>query len=187
MRHPFSLSILALSLAAFTTPGCLAAPDKPTAPLTCPVDLSASQHPGGVLLPASQIHYDDQAVLKPHMPVGQHTLDFSVKNNQLQRIVFAELAVHGSVLHGPLRPLSGTLEARNANEPSTGDVVRTIQLSSSIPAGEERTSFLGVHNLTTVDSVEIMQLRYADGSTWTAGPARACIAPVSGMMLIAGK
>jgi hypothetical protein len=184
MRHPFSLAILAFSLAAFP---CLAATEVATTP-ACPVDLSAAQHSSSVLLPASQIHSDDPAVLKPHMAGGAHTLDFSVKNNQLAPIVSAEVAVHGTLHKGVLHELSASvtqLQARNPNEPSAEDVVRTIHLSGSISAGEEWNTFLRVHNLTTVRSVNIVALRYADGSTWTAGPDRSCSATVSPLMLIA--
>jgi hypothetical protein len=190
MRHPFSLPLLALSLAAFAAPACLAAPDSVTAS-PCPVDLTAAQHPGSVLLPADQIHSDDPAVLKPGMAAEQRTLDFSLKNNRLQRIVAVDLAVHGTLHKSGLQRLSSssaaTLEPQRFGEPSAHDIVRTIHLSSSIPAGEERTTFLGVHHLTTVSSVDVVALRYADGTTWTAGPGRSCIATVSPLMLIAGK
>ena len=135
MRHPFSLPLLALSLAAFAAPACLAAPDSVTAS-PCPVDLTAVQHSSSVLLPANEIHSDDPAVLKPNMPANQHTLDFSLKNNRLQRIVSLDLAVHGTLHKGMLHRLSSataaTLEARRFNESSPDDVVRTIHLSDSI-------------------------------------------------------
>lgn len=180
MRRPFLLAILALSLVALR---CPAAPDA------CPVDLSAAQHSSSVLLPASQIHSDDPAVLKPHMAGGAHMLDFSVKNNGLARIVSAEVAVHGTLHKGVLHELSATtsLHAYDPNGPSAEDVVRTIHLSGSVAAGEEWSTFLRVHNLTTVRSVSIVALRYADGSTWSTGPGRACSATVSPLMLIAGK
>ena len=76
MRHPFfSLPSLAfLSASVLVAPACLAAPAA--AVNTCPVELSAGQHPGSVLVPADQIQPDDHAILPPKMPAGEHTLDF---------------------------------------------------------------------------------------------------------------
>lgn len=208
MRHPFfSLPSLAvLSASVFVAPVCLAVPAAGVS--TCPVELSAGQHPGSVLVPADQIQPDDHAVLPPKVPAGEHTLDFSMKNTQLQRIVAAELAVHGTLNKSVIMPArASTRDASAAIEHSTQavpaggsqaeatqlvispnpDVVRYVHLTSSVPADQERSSVLSVHELTTVTSISVIELRYADGSTWHAGAGRPCNAAVSGMMLIAGR
>jgi hypothetical protein len=203
MRHPFfSLPSLAcLSVAVFVAPVCLAVPAA--AVNTCPVELSAGQHPGSVLVPAEQIQPDDHAILPPKMPAGEHTLDFSMKNTRLQRIVAAELAVHGTLNKSAIMPTHATTATVDGNARATAagsqaeatrlvispnsDVVRYVHLTSSVPADQERSNVLSVHELTTVTSISVIELRYADGSTWHAGAGRPCNAGVSGVMLIAGK
>ena len=90
MRHPFSLSTLILSLTAFAAPACFAASATVANPSACPVELSAAQHGLGQMLAAG-----------PNTPDGNEkhagqSIELSMTNARLQRIVAAELEVHGT-------------------------------------------------------------------------------------------
>ena len=185
MRHPFSLPILALALAAFSAPVCLAGTVKAQADAVrlpsnsaCPVELTAEQHGLSELVPAggslpSQLN--DRR--------GHQAFDLSIKNTHLQRIVAAELEVHGTSNKGRVRPARGAVLS---SEPSS-DAVRNVHLASSVPADESRTDTVSVRDLTSISWINVIELRYADGSTWHAHPGAECRVIPNGMMLIADK
>lgn len=182
MRHPFSLPILALSLAAFAAPACLAAPATVTNPSACPVELSAAQHGLGQLVAVGP---NAPAVPAPDGN-GKHpgqSIDLSMKNTRLQRIVAAELEVHGTSNKSRVMPASGAVLT---NEP-TADAMRSVHLVSSVPADQTRMRTVSVKDLTSVAWISVIELRYADGSTWHARPGAECRVVPDGMMLIAGK
>jgi hypothetical protein len=182
MRHPFSLSSLTLSIAAFVVPACLAAPVTVTNPSACPVELSAAQHGLGQLVPVGP---NAPAVPAPDGN-GKHpgqSIDLSMKNTRLQRIVAAELEVHGTSNKSRVMPAGGAVLT---NEP-TADAMRSVQLVSSVPADQTRTRTVSVRDLTSVAWVSVIELRYADGSTWHARPGAECRVVPDGVMLIADK
>jgi hypothetical protein len=182
MRHPFSPFSLVLSFAAFAAPACLAtpAPATVTNPSACPVELSAEQHGGGALLAAGP-----NASAIPPLSANRsgQSIDLSMKNARLQRIVAAELEVHGTSNKSRVMPARGALIT---NEP-TADAVRNVHLASSVPADETRMRTVSVKDLTSVAWISVLELRYADGSTWHARPGAECRVTPDPMMMIADK
>jgi hypothetical protein len=180
MRHPFSLSILTLSLTAFGVPACIAAPATVTSPSACPVELSAAQHSGMVLVPVGKQGPPADTLDNKH---PQQSIDLSMKNTRLQRIVAAELEVHGTSNKSRVMPAGGAVLTNQA----TADAVRNVHLVSSVPAEQTRMRTVSAHDLTSVAWISVIELRYADGSTWHARPGSECRVVPDGMMLIAGK
>jgi hypothetical protein len=182
MRHPFSLSSLILSFAALAAPACLAvtAPATVTNPATCPVELSAEQLGAGALLAAGP---NAPANPPPGANRAGQSIDLSMKNTRLQRIVAAELEVHGTSNKSRVMPAGGAVLT---NEP-TADAVRNVHLASSVPADETRMRTVSVKDLTSVAWISVIELRSADGSTWHARPGAECRVTPDPMMLIADK
>ncbi|HEX6771686.1 MAG TPA: hypothetical protein VF126_06655 [Acidobacteriaceae bacterium] len=171
MRRPFFTPVLVLSLAAFAAPACFAAPDV-VASSTCPVELSAAQRGLGATIP-----------VEPNSKQLQQSFDLSMKNTRLQRIVAAELEVHGTSNKGRVVPARGAVLT---TEPSA-DAVRNVHLASSVPADESRTNTVSVKDLTSVAWISVIELRYSDGTTWHTRPGAECRVTPDGMMLIADK
>jgi hypothetical protein len=184
MRHPFLLSSLVLSLVAFAAPACLAAPAPVTVPnpSACPVELSAAQHGLGGLVPVGPNAHAVPAPERNGKHIGQ-SFDLSMKNTRLARIVAAELEVHGTSNKSRAIPASGAVLT---NEP-TADAMRSVEMVSSVPADQTRTHTVSVRDLTSVAWISVIELRYADGSTWHARPGAECRVVPDGMMLIADK
>jgi hypothetical protein len=178
MRHPLSLSTLVLSL-AFTAPACFAAPATVSNPSACPVELSAAQHGLGQML-----------VVGPNAPAvpapdetgpPQQSIDLSMKNTRLQRIVAAELEVHGTANK------SRVLRTNAVADQPMADAARNVHLVSSVPADQTRMRTISVKDLTSVAWVSVIELRYADGSTWHARRGAECRVTPDPLMLVAGK
>ena len=106
-----------------------------------------------------------------------------MKNTRLQRIVAAELEVHGTSNKSRVMPASGAVLT---NEP-TADAVRNVHLVSSVPADQTRMRTVSVKDLTSVAWVSVIELRYADGSTWHARPGAECRVTPDPLMLVADK
>jgi hypothetical protein len=181
MRHPLSLSTLAiLAAAAFVAPACFAASATVSNPAACPVELSAAQHGLGQMLAVSPNTRDVPAPDRSH--AGQ-SIDLSMKNTRLQRIVGAELEVHGTSNKSRVVPASGAVLT---NQP-TADAVRSVHLVSSVPADQTRVRTVSVNELTSVAWVSVIELRYADGSTWHARVGAECRVTPDPLMLVAGQ
>jgi hypothetical protein len=180
MRHPFSLPLTVMSLAAFAAPACLAEPVTVSNPSACPVELSAAQRGMGALV---AVRPGEPEAPAPQMNHAGQSIELSMKNTRLARIVAAELEVHGTSNKSRVVPAGGAVLT---NEP-TADAMRNVQLASSVPAEETRTRTVSVKDLTSVAWISVIELRYADGSTWHARPGSECRVVPDGMMLIAGK
>jgi len=179
MRRPFPLSSLILTLAALATPA-LAAPSTVSNPSACPVELSALQRGAGALVAANK-RENTPFEVKPSRP--RQSIDLSMKNTRLQRIVAAELEVHGTSNKSRVIPAGAAV----LTDTPTADAVRNVRLASSVPADETRTRTVSVNELTSVAWISVIELRYADGSTWHARPGAECRVTPDPMMLIAGK
>jgi hypothetical protein len=182
MRHPLSFSSPILLLAALAAPACLAAPAPASVanPAACPVELSAAQHGQGQMVAVGP---NTPAVPPPDANHARQSIDLSMKNTRLERIVAAELEVHGTSNKSRVLPARG---AALTTEPAS-DAVRNVHLASSVPAEQLRTRTVSVNDLTSVAWISVIELRYADGSTWHAQPGSECRVVPDGMMLIAGK
>lgn len=176
MRSLFSVPAFMLSLAAFAAPACFAAPDVVVSS-TCPVELSAAQRGLGAAVPVG-----------PNVPrtdtnQTQQSFDLSMKNTRLERIVAAELEVHGTSSKGRVVPARGAV----LTDEQTADAVRNVHLASSVPADESRTNTVSVKDLTSVSWISVIELRYSDGTTWHTRPGAECRVTPDGVMLIADK
>lgn len=180
MRHPLSLSTLILSLGAFAAPVCLAAPATVANPSACPVELSAEQRGLGAMVAVGPNTPEVPARDAKH---PQQAIDLSMKNTRLQRIVAAELEVHGTSNKSRVVPAGAAV----LTDRPTADAVRNVHLASSVPADQTRTRTVSVKDLTSVAWISVIELRYADGSTWHARPGAECRVTPDGMMLIADK
>lgn len=180
MRHPLSLSSLVLSLAAFAVPACMAAPATVANPSTCPVELSAAQHSAAMQVPVDNDRFGGSTM---DLNRAQQAFDLSMKNSRLQRIVAAELEVHGTTNKSRVVPAG----AAALTDGPTGAAVRNVHVVSSVPADETRTRTVSVKDLTSVAWISVIELRYADGSTWQSRPGAECRVVPDGVMLIAGK
>jgi hypothetical protein len=104
-----------------------------------------------------------------------------MKNTRLQRIVAAELEVHGTANKNRVVRTNAV-----ADEPMA-DAVRNVHLVNSVPADQTRMRTVSVKDLTSVAWVSVIELRYADGSTWHARPGSECRVTPDPLMLVAGK
>ncbi len=177
MRHPLLFSAF-ISLAAFAASACFAAPATVSNPASCPVELSAGQHNGVSLVPAGKAGPPSSVLDSNH---AAQSIDLSMKNTRLQRIVAAELEVHGTANKGRMVRTNAV-----ADEPMA-DAVRNVHLVSSVPADQTRMRTISVKELTSVAWVSVIELRYADGSTWHARPGAECRVTPDPLMLVAGK
>jgi hypothetical protein len=194
MRRPIvSLSSLLLFAAtALLAQGGLSAQARRMVvenPAACPVELSATQRSDGMLLNAGrrvpgEPDSPEAVEGKPHQ-----SLDFSMKNTRLERIVGAELEVHGTAVRKRIVRADDAMAAGNVmlTDQPAADAVRYLHLVSSVPAKESRTRVVSVDDLTSVGWISVIELRYADGSTWHAGPGRECRVMPDPITLIANK
>jgi hypothetical protein len=178
MRHPLSLSTLVLSLTAFAAPACLAAPATAANPSACPVELSAVQHGMGELVAAGP---NTSPIPEADGRHAAQSIDLTMKNTRLQRIVAAELEVHGTANK------SRVLRTNAVADQPMADAVRNVHLVSSVPADQTRMRTVSVNDLTSVAWVSVIELRYADGSTWHARPGAECRVTPDPLMLVADK
>lgn len=180
MRHPFSLSTFILSLAACAAPACFAAPTAVVNPSACPVELSAAQHGLGQMIAVGPSAPDLAAPDRKGNNAGQ-SIDLTMKNTRLQRIVAAELEVHGTANK------SRVVRTNAVADQPMADAVRNVHLTSSVPADQTRMRTVSVNDLTSVAWVSVIELRYADGSTWHARPGAECRVTPNPLMLVADK
>ena len=185
-------SLVLFAATAFLAQGVASAQSRGVVvqnPAACPVELSATQRPDGTLLSAGR-----RAPGGPDQPQAadgkpRQSLDFSMKNTRLERIVGAELEVHGTserkrVLRAGDATATGNVML--TDRPET-DAVRHVHLVSSVPAEQSRTRVVSVEDLTSIGWISVIELRYADGSTWQAGPGRECRVMPDPIALIADK
>jgi hypothetical protein len=125
----------------------------------CPVELTAEQaHDGALSLARS-------AGTPAH---AEQVIDLSIRNSRLPRIVGAEIEVHGTSPRGRIVALE------SASGGGVADAVRAVHLQGSVPPNEQRTHRLSVPELTSVQWIDVIELRYADGSAWHEGAGQQC-------------
>ena len=180
MRRPFSPSTLAmLTVAAVAAPACLAASAVVANPSACPVELSAKQHPGSELVRTNKKSVAPGPAVEPAQ--SQQTVELSMTNTRLQRIVDAELEVHGTANK------SRVVSTNAVADQPMADAVRNVHLVNSVPADQTRMRTVTVKDLTSLAWISVIELRYADGSTWHARPGAECRVMPDPLMLVAGK
>jgi hypothetical protein len=191
MRRPIVTCLLSFAATALLAQGVLCAQSRRVVvqnASACPVELSATQRPDGALLNAGRRGPGEPDPPEAADGKPRQSLDFSMKNSGLARIVAAELEVHGTSAHKRiLRADEATTGNVMLTDRPAADAVRHVHLMSSVPAEQSRTRLVSVDDLTSVGWISVIELRYADGSTWHAGPGRECRVMPDPITLIANK
>ncbi len=144
----------------------------------CPVDLAVSRHADGTLMPAGRRSEKSQT---------HQWLDLSMTNMGRAPIVSAELDVHGTENKGRVVTAGSASAAELRTDDSGADAVRHVHLDSRVAAAGSWSHLLAVDGLTSVAWVNIMELRYADGSRWRPGAGQSCRVEPDPLMLIADR
>ena len=155
------------SITNMIVPGNLAA--NTTLASECPVSMDARQG-----LWDHTLRVQDGRSEKPRDGFGQRiTLTF-----HSVRIVAATVKVLG---------LSGRNRLVNSSATSNGspDASRVVQLTSFSEEKKGVTAEVYAPGFTSVTSIQLLAVTYADGSTWTSPQSRACRVTPDPVMLVA--
>lgn len=140
----------------------------------CPVAMVAEQEAG--------IASEKEAGPAPKamQPGPAHEIHFKLTNNKLGAIAAVELRVNGwnGVVHSV--PLT-TADAPRV----TG--WKMVDVKVSIGPRKTAETDVRVRGLTAVNSIDLMGVRYADGSNWKSAKASACSVTPDPTMLISQK
>ncbi len=132
----------------------------------CPIGLSAQQDGNQALLAA-----------RAHPGAPAQLLRLTIQNKRLPRIVEAKIDIHGTAAKSRLL----------GNDPHPEDTVKHVTLKSSVRGDQSVSETVTAEDLTSVGSLEVTELRYADGTVWHVSTAAQCIADPDSFMLVAGK
>lgn len=142
-----------------------------TIPAACPISMSAQQ---GVWDHTIKVRQGEQP--HPPQPFGQRIF-LTLADAHPARIVSAIVAVHGTT--GKNHMLQAVDSASGSNATRTLTAAFTKQADNSVSADIYLPGF------TSVTSLELQQVSYADGSTWKLSNANVCSVTPDPMMLIA--
>lgn len=137
----------------------------------CPVSMHAQQRPGGGVLVTrgGQRHPLSQRI---HLILG----DFE----NPARVVSAKVTVRGA--NGKPRAVP------TAFSPSgPGEATKTLDLKFDVAENGEASTDLSLAGFTSVSSIRLDSLTFADGSTWTSSKSSACRTPPDPFMLISAR
>jgi hypothetical protein len=175
------ISGLVSTSAAFAGPGNSPRPSPRSD--ACPIGLTATQDSNQSLLRTLR----GQAPT-PSTDLPAQALRIAIHNKRLPRIVAVDLDVHGT---SPGARIIAKDAAKDAlHSPAafhTEDAVKHVHLNSSVASDQRVLEDVTVAALTSVASIEVTELRYADGSVWHASPYAQCETPPDSFMLIADK
>jgi hypothetical protein len=138
----------------------------------CPVSMNARQ---GVWDRALRV--DNEKTEKQQDRVGQR-LNLTLSDRRSLRIVDATVKVLG--LSGKNRVLGTGLSSNGYSDAS-----RVVHLTSFSRGDQGATADLYAPGFTSVTSIQLLAISYADGSTWTASQPNGCRVSPDPMMLIA--
>jgi hypothetical protein len=171
-----SLALTAASVAqtaatppATSTPiGSLPAVITMTTPhCSCPVGLRARPGVGGNIM-----------TIDASDGVGSQMLSLDLSNIGSRHITGAQITVHGLTAHGHVIPASSYLDA--------GTTTKRIDLALTVAPGATTSTNLLFKGFTSVSTIDLDSLTYADGSTWHASPQHTCQITPDRFMLVAG-
>ena len=77
------------------------------------------------------------------------------------------------------------IDAKSAS--SASDINRTLDVTFTSEADGSSTAELDLPAFTSVQTVRLDSITYADGSTWKVADARVCSVAPDGFMLISGR
>lgn len=137
----------------------------------CPVSMRAQQRWGGDLVAADK---DSDA-----RPKGiAQRLELIVTNPDSRRITRARVTVHG------LAPKSRVTQLASRER---SDAAKTFDVDFTAGTGKDATARLRVPGMTTVLSIDLDSVGYADGSTWRLADGQGCRTLPDPMMQISGR
>jgi hypothetical protein len=163
--------------AAFAAPGN--SPSSSPRSDACPIGLTATQDSNQSLLRTLR-----GQTPTPGTEMPAQALRISIHNKRLPRIVAVDLDVHGT------SPGARIIAKDALHTPAafhTADTVKHVHLDSSVASDQKVLEDVTVAQLTSVASIEVTELRYADGTVWHASPYAQCETPPDNIMLIADK
>jgi len=143
----------------------------------CPVEMRATQGSGGALVAVKPGQPDKG---RPGQDRGGYSqrIHLAVNNIGAPPIATADVRVHGTTAQPRMVPLAGT------SGPAT--ITRGMHVSFDGGTGKESSSDVVLRDFTSVNSIDLLSVTYADGTTWksTAGACRIVPDPV---MLIGAR
>jgi uncharacterized protein YraI len=148
----------------------------PTAPdsAACPVSMEARQ---GIWDRAIRIREGDKE--RALQPFGQR-ISLNLKDSHSARIISAIVRVHG--LNGKSGMLPTPTEAGQK-----WNAVRTLTVKFAGQADGSFSADLWISGFTSVSSVELLQVSYADGSGWRVSRSNLCRVTPDPFMLISNR
>jgi hypothetical protein len=115
---------------------------------------------------------------KPAPAVLEQRIHVTMTNLSAQEIVKAQITVHGFSDKWRAIPLAG----------AAPDLTRTVNLVLDVRGNDRASSDLSLRRFTSVASVDVNSLTYADGSAWQASVPGACsVTPERIMLLSAAR
>ena len=157
------------SVTTLTIPGNL--PANSTSAAGCPVAMNARQ---GIWDHTIRVQNGPS---KPREGFGQH-ISLTLVDTHAATIVDATVKVLG--LSGRNRMLNTGAGANGA-----ADASRVVHLTAFSAANNGVTAELYAPGFTSVTTIQLLAITYANGSTWTAPPSAVCRVAPDPMMLIA--
>ncbi len=131
----------------------------------CPVDASARRQGSGSIIAT------DNAGSGPHEAV----VSLELRPRETHRILGATVVVHALSLKARTLPVDGAVP----------DITREFHLQAGPDKKPEFTSRVNLDRPATVLWLDITELRYADGSSWTAGEGAGCRVEPDDVVLVA--
>jgi hypothetical protein len=174
---PLAIVLVTASAAAQAISGRLIVLSAPSSPneVNCPVGMEANH--GSSLLQRKTINgHELDPGIQGNEP-GQRIL-LKMMNQRSQDIVSLEITIHGLSNKGRTIQLSGEPKA---------DLVKRVHLVKAVKPSDSATSHLTLPHFTTVTSIDLDAVTYADGSVWRPESAQVCRVTPNPLMLVAGE
>jgi hypothetical protein len=137
-----------------------------TLPNRCPIAFQARHLADGDFVKTGDRH--------PPKGPGQR-LHVTLTSPDARTLASATISVRGWTAQGHME---------NAGATNSPQSVRTMQVPLTAGTGRNASADLWVPGMTAVDSVELLSVSYADGSTWTPAAGKSCRITPDPLMLI---
>lgn len=147
-------------------------PAPVTGPALCPVGLRAQ-------------HLADGNTVKTSAPVSHgigQRLHLTLTGKPGRRIVSAKILVRGWTPQGRFQQASSIRKQGGSD-----NGIRTLIAQFTAGEKDTATAEIWVPELSAVNSVEVLSISYADGSTWLLGKDQACRVAPDPLMLVADR
>lgn len=140
-----------------------------TSGANCPVALSVNH---GSTLPSRKTV---GPLAAPPAPVQEQRIQLTMTNPSQQEIVKAQITVHG---------LSDKWRYVPLPEAPAPDLTKRVEVTLDVRGNSHASSDVSLSRFTSVTSVDLNSLTYADGSTWEASSSAACSVAPNPFMLV---